>query len=130
MPASEPTLIRPSTQSPSDRRAGWLAAGGIIGALLASSCCVLPLALVLLGVSGAWIGQLTALEPYTPLFAVVTLGLIGAGMWHVYLRKAPECTSDTCADPRRRTLTRTALWIGTALVLLALTTRWWAPLFY
>ncbi|WP_200911492.1 mercuric transporter MerT family protein [Sphingomonas sp. Leaf33] len=120
-------MIQPTT--PSDRRAGWLAAGGIAGALLASSCCVLPLALVLLGVSGAWIGQLTALEPYTPVFAVLTLGLIAGGLWHAY-RQPIECADGTCADPRRRTATRIALWVGAALVVVALTTRWWAPLFY
>ena len=42
----------------------WLATGGILGALLASSCCIVPLVLISLGVSGAWIGNLTALEPY------------------------------------------------------------------
>jgi len=46
------------------RHAGWLAAGGVLGAMLASVCCLVPLAFVLLGVSGAWIGNLTALEPY------------------------------------------------------------------
>ena len=130
MRAPEPGMIHQSTPRPGeDRRAGWLAAGGIIGALLASSCCVLPLALVLLGVSGAWIGNLTALEPYTPLFAVVTLAMIATGLWHAYRQPAP-CADGTCADPRRRTLTRIALWVGAVLVVVALTTRWWAPLFY
>ena len=32
---------------------GWLAAGGLIGAVLASSCCIVPLMLVIVGVSGA-----------------------------------------------------------------------------
>ena len=32
-----------------------VAAGGVIGALAASSCCILPLVLFGLGVSGAWI---------------------------------------------------------------------------
>jgi len=38
-------------------------AGGIIGALVASSCCIVPLVLFSLGVGGAWIGNLTALAP-------------------------------------------------------------------
>ncbi len=113
-----------------NRRAGWLAAGGIAGALLASSCCVLPLVLVLAGVSGAWIGNLTALEPYTPLFAVVTLGLIAAGLWHAYRRQPTGCAEGACANTRRRTLTRVVLWAGAVLVILALTARWWAPIFY
>ena len=49
-----------------------LAAGGIVGAIIAASCCVVPLVLVTLGVSGAWISSLTALEPYKPYFLTVT----------------------------------------------------------
>jgi len=48
------------------RTQGILAAGGVIGALAASSCCIVPLALFALGISGAWIGNLTALAPSLP----------------------------------------------------------------
>ncbi len=41
-------------------------AGGFLGALAASSCCILPLVLFSLGVSGAWIGNFTQLAPYQP----------------------------------------------------------------
>ena len=55
-----------------------LAAGGVLGAIAASSCCIVPLALFGLGVGGAWIGNLTALAPYQPIFVAVTLGFLGA----------------------------------------------------
>lgn len=42
-------------------RTRLVAAGGILGALAASSCCIIPLVLFSLGISGAWIGNLTAL---------------------------------------------------------------------
>ena len=61
-----------------------MAAGGILGALAASSCCIVPLALIGLGVSGAWIGNLTRLAPYQPCFIVATLGFLGAGYWLVF----------------------------------------------
>jgi mercuric ion transport protein len=48
-----------------------LAAGGILGAIAVSSCCVLPFALFTLGISGAWISNLTAFEPYQPISAAV-----------------------------------------------------------
>lgn len=48
-------------KSPNGR--GALFAGGL-AAILASTCCLGPLILVALGFSGAWIGNLTALEPY------------------------------------------------------------------
>ena len=46
---------------------GALFAGGL-AAILASTCCLGPLVLVALGFSGAWIGNLTILEPYRPIF--------------------------------------------------------------
>jgi mercuric ion transport protein len=109
----------------------WLAAGGITGALLASSCCVVPLVLVTLGVSGAWIGNLTALEPYKPIFAAVALLCIGFGFWHVYFRAKSECADgSSCAVAPSRAITKTVLWLAAALTVIALTTDWWAPLFY
>lgn len=114
-----------------DRREDWLAAGGIAGAILASSCCIVPLVLVMLGISGAWIGNLTALEPYKPYFAAAAAALIGAGFWHVYIRPKPVCEDGSyCARPESSRLTKSALWIATVLVLFAITIGWWAPLFY
>jgi len=66
------------------RKTRLMAVGGVFGALAVSSCCVIPLALFGLGISGAWIGQLTALAPYQPIFVVITLGFLGYGYWIVY----------------------------------------------
>lgn len=117
--------------APSGSRDGWLAAGGVIGAILASTCCVVPLVLVMLGVSGAWIGNLTMLEPYKPLFAAVALVFVGLGFWHVYFRTERECAEGSyCARPRSSIITKSALWIATILIAAALTINWWAPYFY
>ena len=87
--------------------------------------------LVTVGVSGAWIGNLTALEPYKPYFATVTVVLIGFGFWHVYFKPKPACEDGTyCGRPESSRLTKTALWLATVLVLLAITINYWAPLFY
>lgn len=56
---------------------GALFTGGL-AAILASACCLGPLVLIALGFSGAWIGNLTVLEPYRPIFigaALVALQL-------------------------------------------------------
>ena len=60
---SLPAAPRRSAAVLSIGRVGLAAAGGILGALAASSCCILPLALFMLGISGAWIGNLTTLAP-------------------------------------------------------------------
>ena len=114
-----------------DRNRKIYTAGGVIGAILASTCCVVPLLFVMLGISGAWIGNLTALEPYKPYFAGLALIFIGLGFRQVYFKPEPACADGSyCARPRSAVLTKTALWLSTVIVLLALTINWWAPLFY
>jgi mercuric ion transport protein len=114
-----------------DRKKGWFAAGGVVGAILASTCCIAPLILLTLGVSGAWIGNLTALEPYKPIFAGVALVFIGLGFRQVYFKPRPACeVGSYCGRPESALITKSALWLSTVVVVLALTINWWAPLFY
>lgn len=113
-----------------DRR-HWLAAGGLVGALLASSCCIAPLVLAMLGISGAWIANLTALEPYKPYFAGGALVFIALGFRQHYIRRPDTCADDTlCARPGSAAVTKSALWLATVLVAVSLTISWWAPLLY
>ncbi|MFC3677125.1 mercuric transporter MerT family protein [Ferrovibrio xuzhouensis] len=132
MRSSSSNLVgSPGVGSADKQRDGWLVAGGVAGAILASACCVVPLLLVTLGVSGAWIGNLTALEPYKPYVATVTLGLIGLGFWRVYFQPKAACEEGSyCARPQSSLITKSALWIGAVVTLLAVTISWWAPLFY
>jgi mercuric ion transport protein len=107
------------------------ATGSVIGAILASSCCIVPLVLVTLGASGAWIGNLTLLEPYKPIFATVTFVFLGFGYWQVYHKREVACEEGSyCATPASDRIAKGALWIATILVSLALTIDFWAPLFY
>src|SRR5881392_2364400 len=77
-----------------------LAAGGLLGALAASSCCILPLILFSLGVSGAWIGNFTQLAPYQPYFIAATICFLGYGYWLVYRSSKLACADgEVCARP-------------------------------
>ena len=116
---------------PEPRQGGLLATGGAIAALMASSCCIVPLALVTLGIGGTWVGTLTALEVYKPYFLFVTACLLAAGFWHVYFRAKPACVDDSfCARPTSSRITKAALWSATVLALLSATVNLWASLFY
>ena len=102
------------------RKARLIATGGILGALAASTCCILPLVLFSLGISGAWIGQLTALSPYQPIFIAFTLLCLGYGYWLVYRKPKIACDEGAaCARPLPNRLVKSMLWIATALVVLA-----------
>ena len=123
------TLSR--NKSHSNQSSQLTAAGGVIGALLASTCCIVPLVLITLGASGAWIGKLTALKDYQPYFVVLTLSFLAAGFWQVYWRSEKPCDDDAiCATPKSEVIVKSALWVATILVALSLTVDLWAPLFY
>jgi mercuric ion transport protein len=116
------------TPAQAERRQAWLAAGGMLGAFASISCCILPLVLFSLGVGGAWIGNLTALAPYQPIFVAITLGFLGAGFWLVYLRPKPACTyGEACARPLPGRIVKTSLWLATLLVAAALAFPYAAP---
>ncbi len=107
-----------------------LAAGGLLAALGASSCCILPLVLFSLGVSGAWIGNLTALAPYQPIFVAAALAFLGFGFWRIYRQPVAVCTDGgSCARPGSTRIAKIGLWTAAVLVLAAVTFPYTAPLF-
>ena len=112
-----------------------LAVGGIVGAVAASSCCLAPLALVSVGISGAWIGTLTALAPWQPYFVAFAVACLGVGFWLTY-----RPSGQTCAAPaetrsivgrllRDALWVKGALWAGAALVAMSLGADYGAGLF-
>jgi mercuric ion transport protein len=123
------TQAAPDQVGSEQARARWLAAGGILGALAASSCCILPLVLFSLGISGAWISNFTALAPYKPYFAAGTIALLGYGYYLVYVRPKQACADGSCARPLPNRVVKSSLWIATVLVIVALAFDFVAPLF-
>ena len=112
------------------RRQSLMAAGGLLGALAASSCCILPLALFGLGVSGAWIGNFTRLAPYQPWFIAATLAFLGYGYWLVYRSSTRTCADgEACARPLPNRTVKTSLILATILVVITLGFDFMAPLF-
>src|SRR2546427_8059108 len=103
---------------------------GVLAAIGASLCCVVPLVLLALGIGGAWIGNLTALEPYRPIFIGLTLLFLGLAFRQLYVT-APVCTPGTaCADPKVLARQRTIFWVVVVLLGAPLAVPWLAPLFY
>ena len=106
-----------------------LAVGGL-AALLASTCCLGPLVLVSVGLSGAWIGQMTRLEPFRPVFLVVSVIALILAFRRIY-RPAEACqTGDLCTVPVVRRSYRVLFWFVAILVLIAFVFPYVAPWFY
>jgi mercuric ion transport protein len=114
-----------------ETKEGLMAGLSVLGAIGASACCIIPFALFTLGISGAWIGNLTALAPYKPFFVAVTLAFLGLGFYLVYRRpQATACADGSyCARPAANQIAKFGLWTAVVLVLLAMTFSYWLPLF-
>jgi mercuric ion transport protein len=123
------TINREDRISDVRRQERLIAAGGLLGALAASSCCILPLVLFSLGVSGAWIGNFTQLAPYQPYFIAATTGFLGYGYWLVYRSSKLACADGgACARPLPNRLVKAGLILATILVVAALGFDLLAPL--
>ena len=87
---------RATSSGPTTGRGEKIAtAGTLISAIMASSCCWLPLVLLAVGVSGA--GIASTLEAYRPYFMVVTFGFLGAAFYFTYRpNKAAAGSSGDC----------------------------------
>lgn len=123
------TSMQPDLSASRKGSRGALFAGAL-AAILASTCCLGPLLLVALGFSGAWIGNLTALEPYRPIFIGVAL----LAMFFAYRRIFRPVTAckpgEVCAVAQVRKAYKIIFWIVVALILVALGFPYVMPLFY
>ncbi|MHB1665997.1 mercuric transporter MerT family protein [Thiomonas sp.] len=88
-----------------------------LSAIGAMSCCVIPLLLVVLGFSGAWLGMFTALHPYDPLFIAVTLAFFAAAGRQLYRKPQACAVGKACALPAVQHRQRLIFWISLAIVL-------------
>ena len=114
----------------SNRSGNGLLVAGILAAIGASACCVGPLVLLALGISGAWISSLTALEPYRPIFIGLTLLFLAFAFYRLYLAPRVCTPGSACAAPRTLKRRRLAFWVVTVLALGLIVVPWVAPLFY
>ncbi|MFN3919219.1 MAG: mercuric transporter MerT family protein [Methylohalobius sp.] len=102
---------------------------GVLAAVGASVCCVLPLVLVSLGITGSWLSSLTAMAPYRPIFIGLTLLFLGLAFYQLYLSPKACAPGQACADPAVLKRRRLLFWIVAGAVLGLLATPWLVPLF-
>lgn len=99
-------------------------------AIGASVCCVGPLVLLALGIGGSWIGNLTAMEPYRPIFIALTLAFLALAFGQLYRVPQVCAPGSPCANPTTVKRERLIFWIVGILLLGSLALPLLAPLFY
>ena len=111
-----------NAQKPSNAGTNWSLGAGLGAAVAASACCTIPLALVSLGIGGAWIGSLTALAPYRWIFVTLALGALAyAGYNEWRLSRRPDCDCETAFSSTTR---RSLLGVGALAVLAIVVSPW------
>ena len=103
---------------------------GVLAGVGASVCCVGPLVLLTLGIGGAWVSNLTAMEPYRPIFIGLTLFFLGLAFRKLYLVPQVCAPGTSCSDPRAIKRQRLTFWPIAVLLLVLLAVPSLAPLFY
>lgn len=107
----------------------WQSIVALVAAIAASVCCVVPLVLLSLGIGGAWMSTLTAMEPLRPFFVLLSLFFIGLGYRNLYILPN-RCAEDvSCPIPNITHRQRLIFWLGSAFILILLAFPLLAPLF-
>jgi mercuric ion transport protein len=84
--------------------------------------------LLTLGISGAWISQLTALEPYRPIFIAVMLLFVGLAFRQLYIVPVRCAPGEACADPMLQRRQRKIFWVIVVSLGALISFPWYAPL--
>ncbi|QNI38034.1 mercury transporter MerT [Edaphobacter sp. 4G125] len=104
--------------------------GSVLTGIGASACCVGPLLLLSLGIGGAWITHLTALEPFRPVFIVLTVVFLGLAFRSLYLTPKDCSVGNKCVADQTRNVQRVLFWVLAPVVLIFVASPWILPLLY
>lgn len=100
-------------------KSGWLIGSGVLASLIASVCCIGPLVLTLLGVSGA--AALVKFEAIRLPLIILVVVLFGVAGFTLY-RKRNSCeVGSICADPKKFKKMVIVYWIGLVIAFLGIT---------
>lgn len=106
------------------KTAGYLCTA-IAAAIGASLCCVAPLVLVSVGITGSWMSNLSSFEPYRPIFIGVTLIALGLAYYQLYFSPKKCEEGAVCANPSVARNQKIIFWFATVLLVLIVAFPWY-----
>ncbi len=103
-------------QPAKEKSTSFVMAGSVFAAILASSCCILPIVFWLTGLSV--VGASAAFAAWRPYLLGLTFALLGVGFYYAYRPVKAACApGSACAMPATKRSTRLVLWLTTAAVM-------------
>jgi len=105
-------------EKPIENKTGLFIGTGVIAGLLASLCCIGPLILTILGVSGAAV--LAKFDVFRPLLMILVIGIFSFAGYTLY-KKRKVCEPDSiCADPKKYRKMVITYWLGLGIAILGI----------
>lgn len=103
-------------QPAKEKSTSLLMAGSVFVAILASSCCILPIVFGLTGLSV--VGASAAFAAWRPYLLGLTFALLGVGFYYAYRPVKAECAPGSeCAMPATKRSGGLVLWLTTVIVI-------------
>jgi mercuric ion transport protein len=131
LPHREPVSLASSGIAGKKNLSLGLIALAVASSVIASTCCVVPLVLVLVGITGAWMVNLTSLQPLAPIFTVIALGALGWAGYLIFIKPAKACAlPDGAACDTTRRFTKWIFLACALFIALLLLFPLMAPYFY
>lgn len=102
----------------------------VLAGIGASACCIGPLLLLTLGVSGSWIGTLTSMEPYSPYLTAFTVIMLGMSFHKLYIAPKKCEEGRVCENPLVVKRQRVIFWIVAIILLAMMSFPYYADYFF
>jgi hypothetical protein len=93
-------------------------AGGVISAVIASLCCIGPVALGLVGIGS--IGAFSVFEFYRPYLIGFTIAILALAFYFTYRKREVKCEDGTCRVESAGKWNKMTVWLATGLSALAI----------
>lgn len=105
-------------------------AGAALVALTSVACWSVPLILVSIGITGAWMSTFTLLAPYKSLLIGASLVCLAYAWFSIYRPQGADGHEAPCVAPPGSRMSRALFWLVSALVLGAIVSPYLVPLFF
>ena len=104
--------------------------GAITAGITASLCCIAPLVLVTLGISGAWISTLVELDFLQPYAIIATILFLSVAFWKLYIQSAKPGSNAVCENYTIMRWQKMIFWVVSILLTALLTFPLYITWFY
>lgn len=106
-------------EKPIENKTGLFIGTGVVAGLLASLCCIGPLVLTILGVSGAAV--LAKFDVLRIPLIILIIGIFSFAGYTLYKKRKVCEPNSICANPKKYRQMVIAYWIGLSLAVLGIT---------